>query len=71
MVAVSRLVRSLFWQIVAVVLGGMGLAGVFERLLAGQLEPQVARWSGILIATMVASALFYRLVVLRIARLNV
>lgn len=66
----SRLVRSLFWQIVAVVLAGFGLARVLEALLNELLDPQLARQVGVLVATIAVSALFYRLVVVRVARLN-
>lgn len=66
----ARLLNSLFWQIVAVVLAGLGLAGVLERALAGRLDPLAARWAAMLLAAGGVSALFYRLVVMRIQRLN-
>jgi signal transduction histidine kinase len=67
---VSRIVRSLLWQIVALILAGLGLAHFLEGQLQPSLGAESARWAGVLLATISVSALFYRLIIIRIERLN-
>lgn len=53
-----------------VIFAGLWLSRFIEGQLQPALDPEMARWTGILLAAVAVSVLFHRLVIIRIQRLN-